>query len=160
MSLSVALVLLLVLLGIAVSLRSGRNAMLMGLIFVEAVASLLLLVAHITADYFTGEGINTAALFHVRYGFHGAGLQEYRSIILFAIITLVVAPLLIGSLVLFRRKQPRRTSSLIAGQFLLLTALVLNPATASLVALFLRTRAGDRGFLSTLPSAGDRRDFQ
>ena len=36
---------------------------------------------YIVADYFTGEGINDAVIFHLRYGLDGSGFGDYYLII-------------------------------------------------------------------------------
>ena len=135
MSFSVFFCLLTLVLGFGVSLRSGRSAALRGLIFAEAVLALYFLVAYVSADFFTGEGINAATLFHVRYGFEGAGVREYRGVILSALATLLIAPLVIGILGHCRRNQPHLTVPLFAGQLLLLSAHAFNPAVANFVTL-------------------------
>ncbi|WP_299976308.1 sulfatase-like hydrolase/transferase [uncultured Pseudoteredinibacter sp.] len=47
----------------------------------------VLFVTHVSSDYFTGEGINDAVVYHLRYGLGGAGYWEYVapvSILIFA----------------------------------------------------------------------------
>ena len=46
---------------------------------------IILGAAYIVADYFTGEGINDAVIFHLYYGLEGAGVGDYYSIIFVAI---------------------------------------------------------------------------
>ena len=48
----------------------------------------LLAVAYIVSDYFTGVGVNEAVLYHVRYGLSGAGFLEYWKIISIAVFLL------------------------------------------------------------------------
>jgi len=43
---------------------------------------ILLTGAYIVSDYFTGEGINDAVIYHLRYGLEGSGFGDYYLIIL------------------------------------------------------------------------------
>jgi len=51
----------------------------------------LLLTLYSAATYFTGEGVNDAVLFHMRYGLVGAGFSEYRALVLSSCGVLVVS---------------------------------------------------------------------
>lgn len=42
---------------------------------------ILLTGAYIVSDYFTGEGINDAVMYHLKYGLEGSGLGDYYLII-------------------------------------------------------------------------------
>jgi phosphoglycerol transferase len=48
----------------------------------------------LVADYFTGEGINSAVIFHLRYGLSGAGFEEYFPLIGISILGVFLALLI------------------------------------------------------------------
>lgn len=50
------------------------------LLAVAMALAVLLFVAYFVADYFTGEGINEAVIYHLRYGLSGAGFAEYAAL--------------------------------------------------------------------------------
>jgi phosphoglycerol transferase len=104
-------------------------------IAMEAFVGVFLLVAYGVANHFTGEGINYAVWYHVRYGLRGAGFHEYQSLIIVAAATVLVAILGIAGLVLWRRARPRSLSFLLLGQLLLISALLINPGARDLIAL-------------------------
>ncbi len=90
------------------------------------------------SDYFTGEGINDAVIYHLAYGLAGAGFEEYSMIISMVILFLVFS--IVASYIYYRRikkpysvdfqyKNKGRVSTL-----LLLAAIMFNPATSSLYA--------------------------
>lgn len=64
-----------------------------------------LTLAYLAADYFTGNGITAAVIFHLLQGTEGAGLLEYPAL-LFALVTGGIALLLLTSQ-LIRRKHRR-----------------------------------------------------
>lgn len=61
---------------------------------------LILSAFYIVADYFTGEGINDAVIFHLRYGLDGSGFGDYYLIILIGIGLFIVS--LMASVLCFR----------------------------------------------------------
>lgn len=100
------------------------------LLFVYMVLSSFYLVA----DYFTGEGINDAVIFHLRYGLDGSGFGDYY------LIMVVAVCLFISSLMasLFYYRVMRRKSGLyasrvrkIASFFLLMVAWGVHPALST-----------------------------
>ena len=46
---------------------------------------LILGAVYVVADYFTGEGINEAVIFHLRYGLDGSGFGDYYAIMLIGV---------------------------------------------------------------------------
>ena len=125
----------LVVCGLAASIQSGRSKTLNSLIIVEALACILLLIGFAVANHFTGEGINTAVWYHVRYGLHGAGFGDYRSVIITTATALLLAPMLVVGFMWWRRYKPRHVSFLIFGQLLLLSAFIINPGAKGVIAL-------------------------
>lgn len=97
--------------------------------------SIALLVVHQASDYFTGEGINEAAWFHVRYGFGGAGLGDYRGVIGWSIAALLGPALFLGWLGRRRDRPPAAASQWRLAIGLAASSLVVNPATGELVKL-------------------------
>jgi phosphoglycerol transferase len=105
---------------------------------IAAVSSLILLVTFLVSDYFTAEGINEAAIYHLRYGMEGAGFAEYRGLIIAAVLSVAVFLFAIFWWVLrqsdslsaeSRLHQPwARSMPLI----LVSSALLINPATTDL----------------------------
>lgn len=53
---------------------------------------MILSIFYIVSDYFTGEGINDAVIFHLRYGLEGSGFGDYY-LIIFTVIGLLIASL-------------------------------------------------------------------
>lgn len=62
-------------------LGAGRRSLpYAAVVVLVALVSVLLLTAHLVADYFTGQGINEAVIYHLRYGLEGAGFAEYAGL--------------------------------------------------------------------------------
>jgi phosphoglycerol transferase len=85
-----------------------------GVVFVY----LFLSAFYVVADYFTGEGINDAVIFHLRYGLDGSGFGDYYLIMVVAVVLLIMS--LMSSLAYYRyigRKavvEPTRFRKLLA----------------------------------------------
>jgi len=121
--------------GLGACIQSGRTRSMALLLFCEALVCALLLIAYGIANHFTGEGINTAVWYHVRYGLEGAGFRDYRALIWVSATALLITPLLLAAVVIWRRKQPRRRGFSVFGQVLLVSALITNPGAKDLLAL-------------------------
>jgi phosphoglycerol transferase len=67
-----------------------RKSALIGAVFIFIY--MLLSIFYIVSNYFTGEGINDAVIFHLRYGLEGSGFGDYY-LIIFAVIGLLIASL-------------------------------------------------------------------
>ena len=96
---------------------------------------LLLLSAHIVSDYFTGEGVNDAVVYHVLYGLDGAGFAEY-SFIIFSAVLLVVASFVL-SVIYYRFSRARNNPEIEKGRqyfpvLVLVLAFAINPVIVSL----------------------------
>lgn len=121
--------------GLGACLQSGRTRVTSVLLCFEALATALLLIAYAIANRFTGEGINSAVWYHVRYGLKGAGFNDYRALIIVSAIALLVMPLLLAGIVAWRRKRPPHRRFFIVGQVLLIGALITNPGLKDVLAL-------------------------
>lgn len=135
MTLPVLLSFLFVLLGLVACVQSGRSRLVNSLILGEALACLFLLIGYALANHFTGEGINTAVWYHVRYGLAGAGFKDYQTVMIVTASALLAAPFLVGGAVAWRREKPRRVAFLSIGQLLLISAWIANPGVKDLLAL-------------------------
>ena len=122
----------LMIVGIAAFLRSGRSRMLGISFFIVALAAAWLLAFYLAVNHFTGEGIDSAAIFHLRYGLMGAGFREYRGFIFLCVVSLILSPVILGALCFQKHDQPRRPAFLALAYFLVLGSLGVNPATANL----------------------------
>jgi phosphoglycerol transferase len=115
--------------------RTKLTAIVLGvLVFLFGV----LVFMFVTANWFTGQGIDQAILYHVAYGLDGAGFSEYSLIILGGLALLIfgAAGALACTLILTRtraRERPLRSHR--ASIPLALLACAINPATQDLLDL-------------------------
>lgn len=144
----------LVVCGLAVCAQGGRSKTLSSLVVVEALTCVLLLIGYAAANYFTGEGINSAVWYHLWYGLRGAGFQDYRSVIIVGTIALIIAPLSVVGAAWWRRNRPRRVSLQIVGQLLLISALLINPGSKDVIALVQTHSPATADFFRHLQPAG------
>jgi phosphoglycerol transferase len=129
---------MLVLAGV-LALRNAKASRLhIGVALLTAVFSIILLVAYGVATYFTGNGIDEATIYHLKYGLDGAGFYEYRWLIgtsLFAVFALSIYSV---QLARTRKSSPNIEQSASASwlpAILLSASLLLNPAIADLYEL-------------------------
>lgn len=112
-----------------------------------ALGSALLLLFCGGIEYFTGNGIDHAALYHLRYGLQGAGFGEYWRLILVGSFLLLIVVLALGKLIPRAVKatewKPADTLALLFSYAALLASIVLNPATADLYRLQVSPGIGD-----------------
>lgn len=98
-----------------------------GIFFVMVFSSIILFIAYGVATYFTGNGIDEATIYHLKYGLDGAGFLEYRWLI-----GTTIMALMLGSFYLFRIilkcEDNRNINSLSSFSFLSFS-LLLNPAS-------------------------------
>ncbi len=127
--------------------RSGRTKPLIALFLPVSVTSSLLLIGWIMANHFTGEGINAATLFHVYYGFAGAGLRDYERPIALCGAAILAVPLLLTAAACWKRDRPRRGGYLAAAYILAIASLASNPAVADLIGLARRPPVQTADFL-------------
>lgn len=110
--------------------------------------SLLLLAAHFVADYFTADGINEAALYHLRYGLAGAGFAEYGALIGGAIVATALA---IGGIFLVLRSRSA------GGRFATAAG---NPVSLALVCASVALQPAAAAMHAMLPGAPQSRASQ
>ena len=86
---------------------------------------------YIVSDYFTGEGINDAVIFHLRYGLDGSGFGDYYLIIAIGIGLFIVS---LMAAVFYYRMVGKRSTQYFAGWrkfislFLLVVAWAIHPS--------------------------------
>lgn len=88
-------------------------------------------------NYFTGSGINSAAIYHLKYGLAGADYFEYWQLILISSVYIIVG--IIFSVWLYIKKQSKIFYSkkfFYLSIFLLIVAIGLNPAISDLFGLY------------------------
>ncbi|HTO03619.1 MAG TPA: sulfatase-like hydrolase/transferase, partial [Opitutus sp.] len=96
-------------------------------------AAVALLIGYAAADFFTGEGINAAVLFHARYGLRGAGFAEYAGLIGICVAVFVAAAATLAFACFSRVHLPRRRRVLTASGLLIAGSFGFNPATWDLI---------------------------
>jgi len=98
-----------------------------------SLASFLLIIFHEVISFFTGKGIDEAALYHLRYGLEGAGFGEYYWLIMSASLAILLG--IIGAVWFIMRnpvgKKANFENSTIAFT-LLIVSVLLNPTILSL----------------------------
>ena len=97
-----------------------------------AVLSLLFLVAHSVATYFTGKGVDEATIFHIKYGLEGAGFGEYSWLMLGSFLILALGIALIVWVVIRKSVGKKsRTRNTFAAFLLVSLSLITNPAIST-----------------------------
>lgn len=118
---------------------------------------MLLSVFFIVSDYFTGEGINDAVIYHLRYGLEGTGFGDYYLII--SIGTALFIASLIFSVFYYKMVKndnfptPNRVRRAIS-TLCLVFALVLHPSIGAFFDMFLK-RIGFESALALQHSFAD-----
>ena len=79
------------------------------LFFVLVFLSVVVLsLSYFVANYFTGEGITDAVMYHLKYGLAGAGFFEYRYLIIGSALFLLTCLTILFFLIrASRRQEPR-----------------------------------------------------
>ncbi len=107
---------------------NSRRSLLKSLIFAFlSTTSCLLFLVYGVANYFTGNGIDKAAFYHLRYGLKGAGFQQYGMIIMTGIITLLIFIFVLWRIL--REGQGNRKISANISLGLLLISVMVNPTS-------------------------------
>lgn len=160
---------LLLLIGSLAFVRKVTSTKLLSLLHIlAAVVSLMLLAAFLVSDYFTAEGINEAAIYHLRYGLEGAGFAEYRGLIIIAILSVALFLFAIFWWILRRPRSSGKESHIrhpwanSMPLILVSGALLANPATSDLYHLLKKkpTQSGEfdryytKPYLLTTTEAG------
>jgi len=119
--------------------RGGRGEPTVLVLVVVAAVSLLFLVLYFVADYFTGDGINEAVVYHLRYGLSGAGFSEYAVLAALALLATLAGLALIWWLMADGRlstwRASRSAGRTVGSLSLAALSLMLHPATADIVRL-------------------------
>ena len=96
------------------------------LFFGAAFSAVFLLIGFYAADYFTGNGIDSAVIFHLRYGLHGAGFAEYSGLIVASFTALLFGASLLGWHI-FRRRSPKQPLNAVWSTALVFISFLFNP---------------------------------
>lgn len=135
MSFATLATLTLLLAGLVVYLRAGRPRLAGAALAGLAWLSIALLVARAAANSFTGEGINHATLYHVWYGFEGAGWRDYAGVVGWGVAGLVVPAAALAALVWRVGRRPSHPGRVTVAAALAAGSLVMNPGGRDLVRL-------------------------
>jgi phosphoglycerol transferase len=135
MSITTLLTLLLLLAGVVAWLRSGKSRLGGAAVAALAWLSVALLVLRAAANSFTGEGINYATLYHVWYGFEGAGWGDYRGVIAWGIAGLVLPVVAFAALGWWLERRPVRRGWVVLAGVLAAGSLAVNPGVHDLARL-------------------------
>ena len=97
---------------------------------------------YIVADYFTGEGINDAVIFHLRYGLDGSGFGDYYLIIALGVGLFIVS--LMSSIAYYRILGAQKVTHFsrvkqILVVFLLVCAWAIHPSFSMLYGTLLKS---------------------
>lgn len=95
-----------------------------------ALFSTILFLAHFSITYFTGEGINDATIYHLRYGLGGAGLLDY--IPLFVIcgsVLLLVISVFVWSVIKTLRGKEKNAANTIFSYIFIIATFFVNPGS-------------------------------
>lgn len=103
-----------------------------------SLCSIFLFTLYISADYFTGDGVSYAALYHIQYGLGGAGFLEYLWPISGVLIVLLASVISVFYFVKYNNvKFNTNNISNIMPNIILLVSILINPALVNLNDLLL-----------------------
>lgn len=121
---------ILLIVGLRVFNKTQPSKVTLGVFFVMAFSSIILFIAYEVATYFTGNGIDEATIYHLKYGLDGVGFLEYRWLIGTIIIALILGFFYLSRIILKREnsRDSHRINSL-SPFFFLSSSLLLNPAS-------------------------------
>lgn len=105
--------------------------------------SIIFYLFYAIANYFTGKGIDSSVIFHLKYGLAGAGFLEYWKLIAISIVFIILGLVFLYWIFWKRAKsKTNRTVYVYAAFLLILLSLFSSPATSDLNSiLFQRSRA-------------------
>jgi phosphoglycerol transferase len=135
MSITTLLTLVLLLGAVVAWLRSGGSRLGGAALATLAWVSVALLVLRAAANSFTGEGINYATLYHVWYGFEGAGWRDYVGVIGWGIAGLALPAVALAALGWWVGRRPVRRGWIALAGVLVAGSLAVNPGARDLVRL-------------------------
>jgi phosphoglycerol transferase len=124
-----------------------------GVFFMMVLTSVILFIAHGVADYFTGNGIDEATIYHLKYGLSDAGFLEYSWLILTTVIALILAVYFSFQAILKRNndKEAHPSNSLLSFSFVSIS-LLLNPASIDIFTLKANSLISEDNLNSRIPS--------
>lgn len=101
-----------------------------GVCFVMVFSSIILFIAYGVATYFTGNGIDEATIYHLKYGLDGAGFLEYKGLIVTTIMAFILGAFYLSRIISKRNKdkETHNINGLLSFIFLFIS-LLLNPAS-------------------------------
>ena len=123
----------LVIFSICSFIRSGRSRTVSVFYFSGMLISISLALSYVAADSFTSEGIDSATIFHLHYGFKDAGLGEYHGLIAIFSLALVFSLLALAVICFSGCHRPRRYGFLALAFLLLAGSLMINPGAADII---------------------------
>ncbi|WP_299980344.1 sulfatase-like hydrolase/transferase [uncultured Pseudoteredinibacter sp.] len=128
---SICLFIAAILFGLSFKSRKALNV----LYFIGAGCWLILIATYLVADSFTGNGIDEATLYHLKYGLGGAGFGEYKDIIIWGGLALIFLIILITYT--FFIVSPKRSSryASMATAALVTAAILSNPSLSDIYRL-------------------------
>ena len=94
-------------------------------------------ILFLVSYYFTGEGINDAVLYHIKYGLAGASFLEYWKIVLFTVVSFVLIFFIIHYI--FNKKKKHRFNKmfLYISFIIIILSVIINPASYDLYNIYL-----------------------
>ncbi|WP_299770890.1 sulfatase-like hydrolase/transferase [uncultured Pseudoteredinibacter sp.] len=120
-----------ILLGLNFKSKKALNA----LYFTGACCWVVLITTYLVADSFTGNGIDEATIYHLKYGLGGAGFAEYLDIIIWGSFALILIAILI--VYTFFIASPIRSSryASVVTATLIIAAILSNPSLSDIYRL-------------------------
>ncbi|KKL11807.1 hypothetical protein LCGC14_2542070, partial [marine sediment metagenome] len=101
--------------------------------------SIALYVLYTVSDYFTGEGINNAVIYHITQSMEGAGYADFKGLITVSITVLALGLFLSYWMIAKPGQRPSgRINYAYVAVAAIIASLLLNPASADLYDLFLK----------------------
>lgn len=120
-------------------LKRGNTPIALRLLFSSFfMFSIALYVLYAVSDYFTGEGINNAVIYHITQGIEGAGYSEYTGLIAVSIAVFALGLFLSYWMIAKAGQRPAGRMFYAYGAVAICSSLLLNPASADLYDLFLK----------------------
>lgn len=119
--------------GLCLYKKTNPSKVSMGLFYFMTFSSMFLFIAYGVADYFTGQGIDEATIYHLKYGLDGAGFLEYSWLIVAAISAIILSAIYLFWLISKSKNNIKQsTINSLSYYFLLSFSLLLNPASINI----------------------------
>lgn len=125
---------------ICLSLKSFRKAFTNKfsacLYLVLYLLSFYLFIAYGVSDFFTGNGIDDATIYHLKYGLDGAGFMDFIDLILGSVTLCILGTVFLSWMILKKKSSDKLKSASLPISFILLfSAFVFNPAVIDIYRL-------------------------